>query len=89
MSKGKPATASLPRELVGYLLLTHPQEKGIHAVPLFLLGQTYAATEDGIVFVHGHRGASRQDESRPPVGTHSELWSYEVEVTAPRPPARR
>jgi len=31
-------------------------------------------------FAHGHRGVSGEDANRPPVGTHSELWSYEVEV---------
>ena len=35
-------------------------------------------------FAYGHRGASHEGGSRPPVGTHSELWSYEVEVAAPR-----
>ena len=38
-------------------------------------------------FAHGHRGASGQGANRPPVGTHSELWSYEVELSVPRPRA--
>lgn len=29
-------------------------------------------------FAHGHRGVSGEGEARPPVATHSELWSYEV-----------
>jgi len=36
-------------------------------------------------FAHGHRGASGQGENRPPVATHSELWSFEVEVSVPSP----
>jgi heme oxygenase (mycobilin-producing) len=37
-------------------------------------------------FAHGHRGASSAGhEDRRPVGVHSELWSYDVEVAA-RPP---
>jgi heme-degrading monooxygenase HmoA len=40
-------------------------------------------------FAHGHRGASESGEenaedSRPPVGTHSELWSYDL-VDLPKP----
>lgn len=39
-------------------------------------------------FAHGHRGASsREGASRPPVGTHSELWSYDAEIEVRRPPA--
>jgi len=37
-------------------------------------------------FAHGHRGASGEGASRPPVGTHSELWSYDVEIEVRRPP---
>ena len=38
-------------------------------------------------FAHGHRGLSGRAADRPPVSTHSELWSYEVEVSAaPSPP---
>jgi heme-degrading monooxygenase HmoA len=35
-------------------------------------------------FGHGHRGVSSTGADRPPVSTHSELWSYEVEVSVPR-----
>jgi heme-degrading monooxygenase HmoA len=35
-------------------------------------------------FGHGHRGVSGQGGDRPPVSTHSELWSYEIEVAVPR-----
>jgi len=35
-------------------------------------------------FAHGHRGVSGDRASRPPVGTHSELWSYEVEIEVRR-----
>jgi len=38
-------------------------------------------------FAHGHRGAPSGGASRPPVGTHSELWSYDVEIEVRRPPA--
>jgi heme oxygenase (mycobilin-producing) len=31
-------------------------------------------------FAHGHRGVSDQGADRRPVSTHSELWSYQVEV---------
>jgi len=38
-------------------------------------------------FAHGHRGPSGDGASRPPVGTHSELWSYDVEIEVlKRPP---
>jgi heme-degrading monooxygenase HmoA len=37
-------------------------------------------------FAHGHRGASSQGEDRPPVSTHSELWSFAVEVAVRRSP---
>jgi heme-degrading monooxygenase HmoA len=37
-------------------------------------------------FSHGHRGVSGSGTEQPPVSTHSELWSYRVEV-AVRPPA--
>jgi heme-degrading monooxygenase HmoA len=37
-------------------------------------------------FAHGHRGVSSQGTGRPPVGVHSELWSYDVEVSVPRSP---
>lgn len=37
-------------------------------------------------FAHGHRGASGEGRDRPPVGTHSELWSFDVEVEVGRPP---
>lgn len=38
-------------------------------------------------FGHGHRGpqpaaGAGDSEERPPVSTHSELWSYEVELAA-------
>jgi heme oxygenase (mycobilin-producing) len=36
-------------------------------------------------FAHGHRGVSGRGANRPPVGTHSELWSYDVEIAAPKP----
>jgi heme-degrading monooxygenase HmoA len=40
-------------------------------------------------FAHGHRGASASANDagtgeQPPVGTHSELWSYDI-VALPRP----
>lgn len=40
-------------------------------------------------FAHGHRGGSEpggenSEDSRAPVGTHSELWSYDL-VDLPRP----
>ncbi len=38
-------------------------------------------------FAHGHRGVSGREQEHPPVSTHSELWSYEVEVAVPRSPA--
>lgn len=38
-------------------------------------------------FGHGHRGVSGGTGDRPPVSTHSELWSYDVEVSVPRQPA--
>ena len=38
-------------------------------------------------FAHGHRGVSGEGKDHPPVGTHSELWSYAVEVAVARPPA--
>jgi len=38
-------------------------------------------------FAHGHRGATRESANRPPVGTHSELWSYDVEIGVQRPQA--
>ena len=37
-------------------------------------------------FAHGHRGVSGEGADRPPVAVHSELWSYEVEVSVPRSP---
>ena len=37
-------------------------------------------------FARGHRGVSDQGEDQPPVAHHSELWSYEVEVSVPGPP---
>lgn len=37
-------------------------------------------------FAHGHHGVSGQGGERPPVATHSELWSYEVEVSVSGPP---
>jgi heme-degrading monooxygenase HmoA len=37
-------------------------------------------------FSHGHRDVSRKGEDHPPIATHSELWSYDVEVVA-KPPA--
>jgi heme oxygenase (mycobilin-producing) len=37
-------------------------------------------------FAHGFRGVSSQGSDRPPVSTHSELWSYEVEVAVMRSP---
>jgi heme-degrading monooxygenase HmoA len=36
-------------------------------------------------FAHGHRGASGEAANRPHVGTHSELWSYDVEISVPPP----
>ncbi len=35
-------------------------------------------------FTHGHRGASGEGEARPPVGTNSELWAYDIEVAVSR-----
>jgi len=38
-------------------------------------------------FAHGHRGVSGEGKDHPPVGTHSELWSYDVEIEVlKRPP---
>lgn len=37
-------------------------------------------------FAHGHRGVSSQGADHPPVSSHNELWSYEVEVALPSPP---
>jgi heme-degrading monooxygenase HmoA len=36
-------------------------------------------------FAHGHRGASGPATDRPPVGVHSELWSYDVELAVTSP----
>ena len=40
----------------------------------------FAAWVSSPAFVHGHRSASERQGERPsePVGTHSELWSYEI-----------
>jgi heme-degrading monooxygenase HmoA len=35
-------------------------------------------------FGHGHRGVAHQGGDRSSVSTHSELWSYDVEVSVPR-----
>ena len=37
-------------------------------------------------FSHGHRAASHKGENHPPISTHSELWSYDVEAVV-KPPA--
>ena len=34
-------------------------------------------------FAHGHRGAGEPAPSGAPVSSHSELWSYEVNLTSP------
>jgi len=38
-------------------------------------------------FAHGHRGVSGGVGDHPPVAAHSELWSYDVEVTVAHRPA--
>ncbi len=52
-------------------------------------GASFDAWVASPAFEHGHRGASgtgdgRGDDERPPVGRHSELWSYDI-VQLPRP----
>jgi heme-degrading monooxygenase HmoA len=48
--------------------------------------EAFAAWVASPAFAHGHRGLSDQGADRPPVSTHSELWSYDVEVAAPPSP---
>ena len=48
--------------------------------------EAFEAWVASLAFSHGHRGVSGQSAERPPLSTHSELWSYDVEVTV-RPPA--
>jgi heme oxygenase (mycobilin-producing) len=44
----------------------------------------FAAWVASPAFAHGHRGVSGQGADRPPVSSHSELWSYDVEVAVSR-----
>ncbi len=61
--------------------------------------ESFDAWVSSPAFAHGHRGAGgqrgpgaedggsedgRSEDDRPPVGTHSELWSYDI-VELPRP----
>ncbi len=45
--------------------------------------QSFQAWLGSPSFQHGHRSAAERDggEAPPPVGVHSEVWSYEVAVT--------
>lgn len=44
--------------------------------------QTWVGSQ---AFAHGHRSAAERagEAAPPPVGVHSEVWSYEIAVTSP------
>jgi heme oxygenase (mycobilin-producing) len=44
--------------------------------------EAFEAWVSSPAFAHGHRGASSEGADRPPVAAHSELWAYDVEVSA-------
>jgi len=46
--------------------------------------EAFEAWVSSPAFAHGHRGVSGGGADRRPVAVHSELWSYEVEVSVPR-----
>ena len=47
--------------------------------------ESFTAWAHSPAFAHGHRSAAERSggEAPPPVGSHSELWSYEIATASP------
>jgi heme oxygenase (mycobilin-producing) len=68
----------------GFELLRPTDERGTWlVVTRWRDEESFQAWVSSPAFAHGHRSAAERsgEQAPPPVGVHSELWSYEVAVT--------
>jgi heme-degrading monooxygenase HmoA len=69
----------------GFELLRPNDDRGVWlVVTRWRDGQAFEAWVASPAFAHGHRGAGSGGSADPPVGTHSEVWSYDI-VDLPPP----